>query len=40
MKMPKMTTDEIVINAWNCLHNPTQKEAEKFLNFLKKTIDK
>ena len=38
--MPKMTTDDIVISAWNCLVNPTQKESEKFLEILKKVLTK
>lgn len=36
--MPKLTTDEIVIDAWNCLHNPTKEESEKFLEILEKLL--
>ena len=36
--MPRLTTDDIVIDAWNCLHNPTQEENEKFLEIFKKVL--
>lgn len=36
--MPRLTTDDIVASAWNSLHNPTEKESEKFLEILEKLL--
>ena len=36
--MPQLTNDDIVINAWESLHNPTKKEIEKFLEILEKVL--
>ncbi len=36
--MPRMNEEDIVISAWNSLHNPTWEESKKFLENLEKVL--
>lgn len=37
--MPRMTQDDLVVELWESLHNPTYEEGKIFRNF-RKSIDK
>lgn len=36
--MPRLTNDDVIISAWNSLHNPTKDEAKKFLEIFEKLL--
>ena len=36
--MPKMTQDDLVVELWESLHNPTYEEGKIFLEILKKVL--
>jgi len=36
--MPKMTQDDLVVELWESLHNPTYEEGKNFLEILEKLL--
>lgn len=36
--MPRMTQDDLVVELWESLHNPTYEEGKNFLEVLEKVL--